>query len=296
MDMTATSMAPESASTCCAICARPARRGERLCAQCKTAVKRARQVPNVHTQFLPRPGASPVASPLPSPLPSRGEGRVAHLRRVARTALHGVPAGWGTYATLVAFGAAVSITGYFATNQQEEASSRERVSQTARTASAAPMRDKKEARGQPSEPSLAETEGPPGEDAKARIEWTLPQQAASAHLRGEPPGRKSARDARSAGDESPSPIDARNSAAEPPPAPNTAGETVAGSRAAQPPDAQATAGPDRRQLMAAAIARCERESFVAGFVCKERAWLQFCEGQWGEVPQCPGGVLGNNTR
>jgi hypothetical protein len=48
--------------------------------------------------------------------------------------------------------------------------------------------------------------------------------------------------------------------------------------------------------MAAALLRCERENFLAGFVCKERAWLQFCDGQWGEVPQCPSGLRSNNAR
>ena len=48
--------------------------------------------------------------------------------------------------------------------------------------------------------------------------------------------------------------------------------------------------------MAAALSQCERENFIAGFVCKERAYLQFCDGQWGEEPQCPSGVRSNNVR
>jgi hypothetical protein len=68
------------------------------------------------------------------------------------------------------------------------------------------------------------------------------------------------------------------------------------SAAAPVPEVQATPNADRRQVMAAALSRCERENFLAGFVCKERAWLQFCDGQWGEVPQCPSGVRSNNAR
>ena len=54
--------------------------------------------------------------------------------------------------------------------------------------------------------------------------------------------------------------------------------------------------PDRQQLLAAALSRCERENAVVGLFCKERARLQYCDGQWGATPQCPVGVASNNTR
>jgi hypothetical protein len=209
--------------------------------------------------------------------------------------LPSIPGGWGTYATLVAFGAAVSITGYFATDKQEEASNRVVGAQAAPTASVADMRDDREARAQPSIPSLAATAGSSGEDASAQIEWTLPQ-APPAHSRGAPRGRKSARDARGAGNESPLSIEARSSNAESQPVQVAAGKAVAVARTAPVAEMQATPASDRRQLMAAAMSRCEGENLLAGFVCKERAWLQFCDGQWGEVPQCPSGSLSNNAR
>ena len=290
-DMTVTSIAAETPSTCCAICARPARRGDRLCAQCKTAVKRARQVPSLPAGLLPRVGGSAVANGLPG----AGEGRAVQARRAVRSALPAVPGGWGTYATLVAFGAAVSITGYFATDKQEEASNRERGAQAMRTASVAELHGERGPRAQPPMPSSAAAEGPSWDEAIAQIEWTLPQ-TPPAHSQGAPPGRKSPRDARSAGDEARRPIEARSADTEPQPAPIATGETVAVARAAPAPETQPAPATDRRQLMAAALSRCERENLLAGFVCKERAWLQFCDGQWGEVPQCPGGVLSNNAR
>jgi len=289
--MTVTSIAPETPSTRCAICARPARRGDRLCAQCKTAVKRARQVPSLPAGLLPRAGASAVASGLPG----AGEARAVQARRAVRSALPAVPGGWGTYATLVAFGAAVSITGYFATDKQEQASIRERGAQAMRTASVAELHGERGPRAQPAMPSSAAAEGPSWDEAIAQIEWTLPQ-TLPAHSQGAAPGRKSPRNARSAGSESPLPIAARNSNAEPQRAPIVAGETVAVARSAPAPETQTTPASDRRQVMAAALSRCERENFLAGFLCKERAWLQFCDGQWGEVPQCPSGVRSNNTR
>ena len=290
-DMAATSMAVGSSSTGCAICARPARRGDRLCPQCKTAVKRARQVPSLQAALLPRAGASLVAGRHPG----AGEGRAAPARRAVLSALPAIPGGWGTYATLVAFGAAVSITGYFATDQQEEAAIRERGSQAARTASVMEMRNESAAPAQPPVPSSAAAEGFSWDEAIAQIEWTLPR-SPQANAPGASPGRKSLHDARNAGDEARRATDARSPDPEPPPAATAAGETAAVSGAAPAPEAQPAPNSDRRQVMAAALSRCERENFLAGFVCKERAWLQFCDGQWGEVPQCPSGVRSNNAR
>jgi hypothetical protein len=290
--MTDNSIAAELPSTRCAICARPARRGDRLCAECKTAVKRARQVPSLQTALLPRAGTSIIASRHPGP----GGRQAVQAQRAVRSPLPWVPGGWGTYATLVAFGAAVSITGYFATDRQEEASSRERVAQTARTASVMAMRDERWARAQsPVSPSSAAAEGNSDDEAIAQIEWTPPQ-SPPVHVPGASPVRKPLRDARSAGEEARRPIESRSPDPVPPPAPIPAGEILAASRTAPAPEAQATPPSDRRQVMAAALSRCERENFLAGFVCKERAWLQFCDGQWGEVPQCPSGVRSNNVR
>ena len=289
--MTVTPIAAETASTRCAICSRPARRGDRLCAECKTAVKRARQVPSLQAALLPRAGMGAVASGRPG----AGAGRVAQARHAARSALPALPAGWGTYATLVAFGAAVSITGYYATDQQEEAANRERGSQAARTAAVTEMRNERAARAQPPTSSSAAAGGDSGDDEIAQIAWSLPQ-SPPASSAGAAQGRKSLRDARSAGDEARRPIEARSPDPVPPPAPAAAGDTVAASRAAPAPETQAPPPTDRRQIMAAALARCEGENFLAGFVCKERAWLKFCDGQWGEEPQCPSGVRANNAR
>jgi len=289
--MAVTSIAEESSSSRCAICTRPARRGDRLCDQCKTAVKRARHVQTVHATLLPRAGTGAAASGHPG----AGEGRAVPARRAARSALPSLPAGWGTYATLVAFGVAVSITGYYATDQQEEAANRDRSSQAARTASAAQMRNEKAAQAQPPMPSAAAAEGFSWDDVIAQIEWTFPQ-SPQANSAGTPPGKKSLRDARSAGDEARRPIEARSPDPVPPPAPTVAGDTATLSGAARAPEAQPTPNSDRQQVMAAALSRCERENFLAGFLCKERARLQFCDGQWGEVPQCPSGVRSDNVR
>lgn len=45
---------------------------------------------------------------------------------------------------------------------------------------------------------------------------------------------------------------------------------------------------DTWQQMAEAIGRCP-EGFLGRVVCEQRVRLQYCEGHWGQVPQCPGG-------
>jgi hypothetical protein len=37
-----------------------------------------------------------------------------------------------------------------------------------------------------------------------------------------------------------------------------------------------------------AIGRCPA-GFLGRVVCEQKVRLQYCEGQWGKVPQCPGG-------
>jgi hypothetical protein len=41
--------------------------------------------------------------------------------------------------------------------------------------------------------------------------------------------------------------------------------------------------------MKEAMARCAGDSFSKRVACKQGVGLQYCEGYWGKVPQCPGG-------
>lgn len=54
-----------------------------------------------------------------------------------------------------------------------------------------------------------------------------------------------------------------------------------------PPPPMARADP--WQEMKQAIGRCPDEGFLGRVVCEQRVRLQYCEGRWGQVPQCPGG-------
>lgn len=46
---------------------------------------------------------------------------------------------------------------------------------------------------------------------------------------------------------------------------------------------------DPWQEMTQAIGRCPDEGFLGRVVCEQRIRLQYCEGHWGQVTQCPGG-------
>jgi hypothetical protein len=290
--MTVTSIAAESSFTRCAICARPARRGATLCAQCKAAVKRARQVPSIHSEFLPQ-GIAGTAAAGP---PGGGDRVTARDRRATRVGLPPVPGGWGTFATLIALGAAVSIIGYYATGKHEDESSGEHVSLAAHAPPVADMRSEGGARSQPPPPLPAAHAGAPTEDVSAPIERKV-SHALPGPSPGGLPGRKPMREARSAGDGSVAmATDARNLGAAPNSEQAATNETIAALPPMPVTQAHEPSTPDRWQLFTAAVSRCERENALVGFFCKERARLRYCDGHWGEGPHCPSSAPSDNTR
>lgn len=47
---------------------------------------------------------------------------------------------------------------------------------------------------------------------------------------------------------------------------------------------------DRWVQMGDELRRCQREDFLSRVVCDQRVRLRFCDGYWGKVAQCPGGI------
>ena len=43
--------------------------------------------------------------------------------------------------------------------------------------------------------------------------------------------------------------------------------------------------------MTEAVASCGREALLARVICEQRIRLQYCDGYWGKVPQCPSGPV-----
>ena len=48
--------------------------------------------------------------------------------------------------------------------------------------------------------------------------------------------------------------------------------------------------PDRWQNMRDALVQCDKEGVIGGLICGQRVRIQYCEGYWGKVAQCPGAV------
>jgi hypothetical protein len=69
-------------------------------------------------------------------------------------------------------------------------------------------------------------------------------------------------------------------------APTTDATKAAAATKSQP---SPTAQPDRWQLMKESMARCAGETFFKRVACEQAVGLQYCEGYWGKVPQCPSG-------
>jgi hypothetical protein len=285
--MPITSLASESSSVRCAICARPARRGTTLCAQCKAALNRARQVPSVHSAYLPNHAAQTGRRPAieydeTAALRGRTQGASA------RTAL----GGWGTYTTLVAFGMAVCLTGYVALGVRDNPSNPGRAMPSIQASAPAAPSD---AAGQSGTalPSAAFAGAAFAESSKLNdVPDVTPAPAAPRTA-----DKKLVRDGRPAKDRPASTvIDPGNAMPDPIPAPAPAHEAVATPKPPAAVPAPEPSAPDRWQLLATATASCESENLLAGLLCKERARLQYCDGYWGTAPQCVGSVASNNAR
>ena len=59
-------------------------------------------------------------------------------------------------------------------------------------------------------------------------------------------------------------------------------------------DTPATVVPDRWQSLSAALGRCTVGNIFSRFACEHGARARFCDGYWGQVAQCPGGVINDH--
>lgn len=80
----------------------------------------------------------------------------------------------------------------------------------------------------------------------------------------------------------------KDSSKAPPVVPGASPSTTDASKAGSPA-AQQTAQVDRWKLMKDAMSRCGGETFFKRVACEQAVGLQYCEGYWGRVPQCPSG-------
>ncbi len=245
----------------CSICGRGAMPGAKLCAQCKAALKRARH--ETVSQLEPLRRGTSGASGRRTPRPDRA----ANERRrngPAGSSLRSFPRRLRLPAMVVALGVAIVVAGYFGTPWQ----------------SAGAAHDESSLTGAPS--------SPPAQQVVATVEPVADRTSQSA----------SPVEASPATPPQPKPTATRGPAkaasARPEPAPpaiafadfESAIEPRAPPTTPEPPPVRETP-PDRWQLLADALVKCESETFLANVVCVQRARWQYCDGHWGKVPQCP---------
>jgi hypothetical protein len=272
----------------CRICGRKAPSGSKLCGECVAAVRRARQVGTITSQFLPPLGLRRANSVTTG---FAGTGRRVARRRTVRSWLPKSIAGWGVVAAFALFAALVGVIGYFAVTEIDE--------EAMLVHGAPPASD-----AEPALPALsnesAETwmfERPVVVDSAYESQPQVtrelsPPPAAS------PSGRSSVRESRLS-----KPAPATDSRSFGTSDAQDGGVGTDESRGSPPIPATTIANasaepavPDRWQSMNEALARCSRENFLAGIVCGERARLQYCDGFWGQVPQCRGASRSENAR
>ena len=128
----------------------------------------------------------------------------------------------------------------------------------------------------PSEDESAEAEPPVGSPPKAEVPPPHPKESARAAVQ---------RPARSAQARAVSEVKPTNDASHLAPA--------AAQPQAEPPVQQAHANVapapatvDDNQTLSTMLEKCSGEKFLAGVICEQKVRLQYCEGKWGQVPQC----------
>jgi hypothetical protein len=255
----------------CRICHGPALPGMRLCTQCKAALKRARQ--ETVSELLPPPARGPSA---------RSARRDAARQAVVETGSEHSGTRrreWRIAAIILCVAAAAGLA-YAGLRLA-------RPPDSLPDGQAAPSATTPMSPGEPLAPPLPEPAAGPASSAlaPAATRATVPQEArhTPAPMPQAPPASSRSDDA------APAPT-ARAftlfaTAPElPPPQPAVSPAPVA-------PPAPA---PDRWQRMAEAISACGREGFLAGVICEQRVRLQYCDGYWGKVAQCPNGVANDH--
>jgi hypothetical protein len=261
----------------CQICGRRSASGAKLCVDCRAARKRAYDA-TITQPLLAMAGAGTISRTL-SRLRRSDNSPEAKARRAARKAKAGAnavpPATVSAVArpaearsrsmlwTLLAIGVVLAaIAGWYLPTHTPDAPE---VGAGSSAAPAAP--DAEPARVTPSAPPQATALPPLPTIAEREL---IP----NSHAAGKPATTK----------RGPAP-----KAVAPPPEPPAEVEIV---RVPPPEPAPPAPKPvpraDPWQQMNEAIGRCPA-GFLGRVVCEQKVRLQYCEGQWGKVPQCPGG-------
>ena len=263
----------------CRICGRAATPGSKLCDECSSAVKRARQVPTVMSQFMPL-----AMSGYGSASNRVVDHQTVRFRNRPPPPAPATPISWRAIAAFAGFIVAVCVTAYFAAREIEDGPD-PRVM-------AAPIAERVPRAA--ASPTLPTTPMPVQVDEPAPSD---DQHALSAQPPTKPSIGRQAAKAGAAGDATPTipaglSMTAADSKADSDPSMGV-GAPLPPTPAAVP---QEPIVPDRWQAMLEAIARCPRDNFFNGVVCEQRVRLRYCEGHWGESPHCGSGFRFDSGR
>ena len=256
----------------CTICGKSTLPGAKLCAPCKAALKRARYVtvqddirrPSVIDARRQPRRARPPAPP-PELVPVTPVPMVAK-----RMSLEGRRRAFAVLVVAVVLGGA-SYWGL------RELSARPHTDASGATASNQEVRQDPVAStvaAQNNEPAVA----PPPVPTKAAVQEAAPQSSATTKPAATPVVKRTVMASRST-------FSTING--DPPEAVAPPPEPVKIAAVAPPPPRPV---PDQWQVMRDALAACDREGGLSGLFCGQKVRMQYCDGYWGKVPQCPGSI------
>ncbi|MEO8305103.1 MAG: hypothetical protein ABI724_13365 [Betaproteobacteria bacterium] len=286
-------LAPFQPAVRCRICQREASRGAKLCSECAAAVKRARHVPTVTSQFLPqRPSRPDWAHRKAERTPVSAS--TARLRAWLPTR----PGGWGALAAFAIFGALVCVTGYYAVQEIDYIVAHPGMTQSA---VATPMPPPLAAAAPAESTETWMFAKPPDTEAPGPlVTAAIPDPSGAALPVPKPAARKTLVDARAAKAPVTMPdtrLASRSGEADTISLPRVeVNPAPVASSVARAPTQEEAPAPSRWDTLNAAMARCTGEGLLAGIVCTERARLQYCDGYWGTVPQCKGASAPDASR
>jgi len=279
----------------CRICGRPSLKGAKLCDECVAAVKRARHVNTLTSEFLPQPGRR-ISAPLPLRAPSPSQRPATHRRSTRRSWMPTRPADWRVLIAFTVFGVALIGTAYLAFQEIAEPGTQAQIAPAVDTSATrdhaswmptdAPAEGASVERGPlkaAESAAMPPVEIPPAvvqSPQAAPLPETRSRKAAMENrrklaMRTNPPHSSEV------SDEARTAIAASEAAVASSPAPAAVAEPAV---------------PDRWETMNAALAACSREGFLAGVMCTERVRYQYCEGYWGRVPQCRAAARSDTSR
>jgi len=265
----------------CTICGKTALPGAMLCAPCKAALKRARYVTVqedlrrtsvIDVRRQPRRARSPAPKPeqapiTPVPIAARRKSRDGR-RRVAGALVIAVVVGGAGYWGLRELSArpridAPGTTAFGAEVQQLPAGGVAAARNNESAAAPLPL------------PASAPALNPTSVSAQAQA---APQAAAATKPPAAPVVKRTVMASRST---------FATTNGDPPEAVAPPPEPVKIAAVAPPPPRPV---PDQWQNMRDALAACDREGGLGGLICGQKVRIQYCDGYWGKVAQCPGSI------